>query len=205
MKRILIFLTALVLVATGCNKGQKFTLTGNLQDSWFDSKTDSLFLQSEVLPTPAIVHVTDGQFSYTGHVEKPAYATLRGGGIKTTTRHLILEKGTITFKNGIPCGTPLNDAVYDLSRELRKLSADTFGDKKANAEKAVQLVREYLAEHGDDPTAVVAILAVRRFVTPTTMAELIGMTSKEIQNEGAIRTFTKLINRQKKQSEAKPE
>ena len=205
MKRILFFTTALVLLATGCNKGQKFTLTGDLMESRFDSKTDSLFLQSEALATPAVIHVTDGMFSYTGNVEKPAYATLRGGSILTTTQHLILEKGTITFKNGLPCGTPLNDAAYDLSHELRKLAHDQFGDRKANAEKAVQLVREYLAEHGDDPTAIVALQAVRRFVSAETMAELIGMTSKEIQNEGAIRTYSKQINRVKKLSETKPE
>lgn len=205
MKRIVIILTALVLLATGCKQRPNFTLTSDLVESRFDSKTDSLFLQSEALPGPAVVHVKDGSFSYSGRVEEPAIATLRGGGIMNATQHFILEKGTITFKNGIPCGTPLNDAVRELTISLRKLAADRFGDKKANAAEAARLVREYLAAHGDDPSAIIALLSARRLVSPDTMAELIALTSKDIQNDGNIRSITKQISRAKRKSAAQPE
>ena len=202
MKRIVIFMTLLALLATGCKREQKFTLTSDLNEARFDLKTDSLTLQSEALPTPVTVYVKDGVFSCTGELEKPAIATLRGGGIMNTTRQLILEKGTITFKNGLACGTPLNDAVYDLSQSLRKLEGDRFGDKEANAEEAVKQTREYLAKHNNDPSAVVALLAVRRFTSPQTMSELIDMTSKEVQNDGSIRRIKSQIAKVKKQAEA---
>ena len=64
MKRIAILLTALALVATGCNKGQKFTLAGSLEAARFNAATDSLLLQSDGLPTIQSIQVNDGQFSY---------------------------------------------------------------------------------------------------------------------------------------------
>ena len=57
MKRIVIFMTLLALLATGCKREQTFTLTGDLNEARFDLKTDSLTLQSEALPAPAIVYV----------------------------------------------------------------------------------------------------------------------------------------------------
>ena len=41
MKRIAILLTALALVATGCTKGQTFTLAGSLEAARFIVATDS--------------------------------------------------------------------------------------------------------------------------------------------------------------------
>ena len=139
MKRIAILLTALALVATGCNKGQKFTLAGSLEAARFNAATDSLLLQSDGLPTIQSIQVNDGQFSYAGKVEKPAAATLKGVGRTMVTKYVVLEKGEITFQDGFPCGTPLNDAYVsnhakDPSAVVALMSARRFTKPEALAE-----------------------------------------------------------------------
>ena len=131
MKRIAILLTALALVATGCNKGQKFTLAGSLEAARFNVATDSLLLQSDAISTIQSIPVNDGQFSYKGMVEKPAAATLKGIGGAMVTKYIVLEKGNISFQDGFPCGTPLNDAYGELLRSLQATVKEHPGDAEA--------------------------------------------------------------------------
>ena len=193
MKRIAILLTALAIVATGCNKGQKFTLTGNLEAARFNVATDSLLLQSDAIPTIQSIPVNDGQFSYKGMVEKPAAATLKGIGGAMVTKYIVLEKGNISFQDGFPCGTPLNDAYGELLRSLQATVKEHPGDAEAVYAAALPILRTYITNHAKDPSAVVALMSARRFTKPEALTELIAMTSPEIQNDGNIHWIKKQL------------
>ena len=193
MKRIAILLTALALVATGCNKGQKFTLAGSLEAARFNVATDSLLLQSDGLPTIQSIQVTDGQCSYAGKVEKAGAATLKGIGRTMVTKYVVLEKGEITFQDGFPCGTPLNDAYGELLRSLQAVAKEHPGDADAVHAAALPILRAYLSSHANDPSAVVALMSARRFTKPEDLAELIAMTSPEVQNDGNIHWIKKQL------------
>ena len=193
MKRIAILLTALALVATGCNKGQKFTLAGSLEAARFNVATDSLLLQSDGLPTIQSIQVNDGQFSYAGKVEKPAAATLKGIGRTMVTKYVVLEKGEITFQDGFPCGTPLNDAYGELLRSLQAVAKEHPGDAEAIYAAALPILRTYISNHAKDPSTVVALMSARRFTKPEALAELIAMTSPEVQNDGNIHWIKKQL------------
>lgn len=193
MKRIAILLTALALVATGCNKGQKFTLAGSLEAARFNVATDSLLLQSDGLPTIQSIQVNDGQFSYAGKVEKPAAATLKGVGRTMVTKYVVLEKGEISFQDGFPCGTPLNDAYGELLRSLQTVAKEHPGDAEAIYAAALPILRTYITNHPKDASAVVALMSARRFTKPEALAELIAMTSPEVQNDGNIHWIKKQL------------
>ena len=193
MKRIAILLTALALVATGCNKGQKFTLSGNLDAARFNAATDSLLLQSDALPTIQSIQVTDGQFSYAGKVEKSAAATLKGIGGPIVTKYVVLEKGDITFQDGFPCGTPLNDAYGELLRSLQAVAKEHPGDAEAIYAAALPILRAYISDHANDPSAVVALMSGRRFTKSEDLVELIGLASPEVQSDGNIHWIKKQL------------
>ena len=205
MKRIAIFFTALALLATGCNKGQKFTLEGDLESAKFSLLTDSLLLKSDALPTQITIHLKDGKFSYTGRVDKTAAATLKGVGGPIVTKRVILEKGTITFQDGLPCGTILNDAYAELSRSLQAIAKENVGNPEAVYSASADVLRTYLSEHGKDQSAVAALMTGRRYVKPEVLSELIEMTSPAIQIEGDIHWMKKQLNDQKKKQKAQAE
>ena len=200
MKRIFIFMTALALLATACNKGQEFTLTGDLASAEFNPITESLLLQSDALPDIVTIPVQDGKFSYAGKVEKPAAATLKTVGAKTETRMVVLEKGAITFQGGLPAGTKLNDAASELSRSMR-----TIMKENAGKESALKTLRSYLSDHGKDASAVIAIMIARRFVSPEELSELIAMTSPEIQTDSQVHRIKKQLNSMLKKAQDQAE
>ena len=200
MKRIVIFLSALALLATGCNKGQEFTLTGDLASIGFDPMTTSLTLQSDALPELVTIPVENGTFTYTAKVEKPAAATLKTANVKAGTRMLVLEKGTITFQDGLPAGTALNDAASELTRSLREIMRKGKGDVSAARAECVDVLRTYLSQHGKDASAPIAIVVARRFADPAQLGELIEMTSKEVQNDSNVHKIKKQLKSMQKQS-----
>ena len=202
MKRIAIFFTALALLATGCNKGQEFTLTGDLESAGFKFTPEALILQSDALDQLVTIPVKDGAFSYTGKVSQATAATLKGSGEgKTFTQMVVLEKGTITFDDGYPCGTKLNDASSELGRAIRQAARDSNGDRAAATEVAVKAVRDYLSEHGKDASAVLALMRAKTFCKPDVLSELIDMTSPAVQNDGHIRQVSNQLTNYKKRAE----
>lgn len=206
MKRIAIFMTALVLLATGCHREQTFTIEGNLSNSGFDILTDSLLLQSDAFPVLISIPIQDGKYSYTGKVEKPVAASLRAVGGKMTTQMVVLEKGgVITFEYGQVQGTKLNDAATALSRSLRTISKEHAGDRAAISDAAFQAVSDYLADHGKDPSAVLAVMMARRYVTPDKLSDLIAKTSPEIQNDSHVHRFKKQLKAMKRRAPAQSE
>lgn len=194
MKRFALIMAALLaIIATGCNKDQKFTLKGDLASARFEPGIDSLFLQSDAFSRVISIPVRNGSFSYRGRVGKPAFATLRAVGDKPVTRMIVLEKGTITFQDALPCGTPLNDASSELNRSLRVLAKEHAGDNAAIINAHEKAFRKYLSEHSDDPSAVIALHMARRLLRPAALSDLIDMTSAEIQNDGNVRKLKQQI------------
>ena len=179
MKRIALIMAALAILVTGCSKGKKYTLTGSLETANFKQSPDSLILVSDDLPNIYTIPVKDGAFSFSGRVVKPVVATLKEPGKKVVNKPIVLEKGTITFENGYPRGTPLNEAFYELSQQVKETL-------RANPEALSKLYRDYLTQHSDDPSAVLALMSARRYMKPDMMSELIALTSKSVQNDSHI-------------------
>ena len=80
-------------------------------------------------------------------------------GIRTNRFPLFLEAGdiVITQDDWMSCrveGTPLNDAMFNATREIGK--ASEAGDK----DKAVQLTKDYILAHRNDLTAVLMLTAL---------------------------------------------
>jgi hypothetical protein len=126
-------------------------------------------------------------------VEKPAAATLKGIGGAMVTKYIVLEKGNISFQDGFPCGTPLNDAYGELLRSLQATVKEHPGDAEAVYAAALPILRTYITNHPKDASAVVALMSARRFTKPEALAELIAMTSPEVQNDGNIHWIKKQL------------
>ena len=194
MKRITLIMAALAILVTGCSKGQKFTLIGDMETSLFDAATDSLILQSDGLPSLYTIPVVDKAFSYSGTVEKPSLATLKAPGERgVVSKLLVLEKGTITFERGYPRGTPLNEAFYELDQKVKEIRKENRGNPQAGSEAVFKLYQDFLDKHANDPSAIVALVAGRRYMSPEQMSELIAMTPKSIQRDSHIDKLLKEI------------
>jgi hypothetical protein len=186
MKRIALIMAALAILVTGCSKGKKYTLTGSLETANFKQSPDSLILVSDDLPNIYTIPVKDGAFSFSGRVVKPVVATLKEPGKKVVNKPIVLEKGTITFENGYPRGTPLNEAFYELSQQVKETIRANRENQEAIPEALSKLYRDYLTQHSDDPSAVIALMSARRYMKPDMMSELIALTSKSVQNDSHI-------------------
>ena len=101
MRRIFLLIAAAATLAVGCSRSQKFTVEGSLRDIKFP-KADSVRMESELLDKPIIAPVNDRAFVLQGKVKSPAIGKLYTvGTTRRNARFMILEKGTITFKDGI--------------------------------------------------------------------------------------------------------
>ena len=197
MKRFALIMAALAILVTGCGKGQKFTLKGDMQTANFKVAADSLILQSDGMPTVHVIPVKDGAFSFTGRVDRPSLATLKAPGETIETKHLILEKGTITFDHGLARGTPLNEAVFELNQQVREIMKENRQNPDVIPEKTFELFHDYLTKHPNDPSAVSALLIARHFTQPAKMSELIALTSKSIQKERHVEQLSLAIRQQR--------
>lgn len=193
MKRIAIFMTALAILATGCSKGKKFTLESDLASANFDPKTESLVLESDILPEPVTIPVQDGKFSYHGRVERPAAATLKGVGGKASSKMIVLEKGLILFQDGLACGTEQNDAASELLRTIRGIPKKHPGDRAATSEEAVQCIRQYITDHAKEASSVLALAIAGRFASPEEMAQLIELASPAVQNDTHVQQIKAIL------------
>ena len=196
MKRIAIFLTALALLATGCQKGQKFTVTGDLKSAGLATYADTLLLGGESIETPYKTAVVDHAFTFTGRVEKPTYARVMVQDRENKySKSLILEKGVITFKDGFACGTPLNDANFQFHERIQQIAQENKDDREA-ATKAIEAeFFSFVAQHKNDPCAIFAILRSNTFMTPEAALRLIDSASSDVQNNGNVRALKDLAKR----------
>ena len=148
--------------------------------------------------------LTDNKIKLKGKVEKPQLAALElemriTGGVRTNHIPFILEAGNITIKmDGRSCivaGTPLNDSLFGITRE--------FGQAYQNGQpdKARQLIKNYILEHRDDPTAVLMLTVMEHSTTDDAkeVLALIGECSEEVRQHPVTvqfaNTLESLINR----------
>ena len=129
-------------------------------------KIDSFYLADFVSQEPITEKcvLQGNKIAISGRVEKPQIATLLlesqiQNGVRTNRFPLILEAGdiVITQDDWMSCrvgGTPLNDALFDATREIGK--ASEAGDK----DKAVQLTKDYVLAHRNDLTAALMLTAL---------------------------------------------
>ena len=157
------------------------TMTGQAQNTYtlnFDTtilgeelskenvKIDSFYLADFVSHEPITEKFAPqgNKIAISGKVEKPQIAALIlemkiEYGVRTHRFPLFLEAGDIliTQDDWVSCrveGTPLNDAMFDATREIGK--ASEAGDK----EKAVQLTKDYILAHRNDLTAALMLTAL---------------------------------------------
>ena len=186
--RIFLLVATVACLTVGCNRPQKFTVQGTLKDIKFP-KADSVRLESELLAKPIFAPVEDKAFVLNGKVKKPTIGKVFAiGSYKRQAKFMILEKGTITFKNGYAYGTPLNDSTAAFSERLRSMK-----NKYPNPED-MELLRQsvedeffaFVARHKNDPCAVYAILLAHKRLENDKLLKLIQSTSPEIQLDGDV-------------------
>ena len=187
MKKSVLFLLASVLVLAGCNRGLPFTVQGTLSDVRIPI-ADTLKVVCEGLATPTIqTAVVDRAFQFQGKVEKPTIAKLQAvGSERRNTRTFILEKGTISFRDGRAYGTPLNDSTEAFSKRLSDISKQFVGQPEGLKKAIQQEFSAFVSRHPKDPCAIYAILVGNHRLEPEFLRGLIDTTAPEIKNDGEI-------------------
>lgn len=197
MKRLVFFMTVLALVATGCNQGKKFTVSGDLKSSGMAPYADTLVLTSEAFEAPVKLAVQNKRFQFNDRVKKPAYANLTVLGHENRyNTSLILEKGTVTFQDGQACGTPLNDAAVQFLAEIKEIVQVNKEDKEVCRNLLKEAFFAFVAQHKDDPCAIFAILRSYTALYPADVIALIESASPEVQNNGAVRSLKTKMKQQ---------
>ena len=131
-----------------------------------DAKVDSFYLADFASLTPITEKfaLQGNKVAIGGTIDKPQIAALIVEikipySVRTLRFPLFLEAGdiVITQDDWMSCrvgGTPLNDAMYQATREIGK--AIEAGDK----DKAIQLTKDYILAHRNDLTAVLMLTAL---------------------------------------------
>ena len=129
-------------------------------------KVDSFYLADFASQAPLTEKfaLQGNKVAISGTIDKPQIAALIleikiPYGVRTQRFPLFLEAGNIviTQDDWMSCrvgGTPLNDAMFDATREIGK--ASEAGDK----DKAIQLTKDYILSHRNDLTAVLMLTAL---------------------------------------------
>ena len=191
MKRIVIVLTALALLATGCQKGQKFTVQGTVKETGFKDAT-SVKIEYELMENTLEAPVAGEAFLIKGRVPKPMFAKLSAiGGEKRMVRYFILEKGDITFKRGMACGTPLNDSTLAFTHRVSDIAQQYKGQRELQVQHIKEEFTAFVSRHKDDPCAIYAVMFGHNKLNKDFLLDLIESTSKEIQHDGEMRALYK--------------
>ena len=195
MKKSVLFLLASVAVLAGCSRGQKFTVQGTLRDFGFPPTTDSVKVEYELLEKPFLAAVNDKAVLVQGRVKKPVLATVESIGTdRRNLRFFILEKGDITFQNGMATGTPLNDSTRAFLANISTVAKQYTGQKEAQTEAVHKEISSFVSRHADDPCAIFAIKFADHKVSNDFLRQLIKSTSPAIQNDGEIHALTTRLN-----------
>ena len=191
MKRFVIVLTALALLATGCQKGQKFTVQGTVKETGFKDAT-SVKIEYELMEKALEAPVADEAFLIKGRVQKPVIAKLSAvGGEKRMERYFILEKGDITFERGMACGTPLNDSTMAFTHRVADIAQKFKGQRDLQVLNIKKEFTAFVSRHPDDPCAIYAAKFGHNKLDKDFLLDLIESTSKEIQHDGEMRALYK--------------
>ena len=200
MRRFFLLIAAAACLAVGCTRYQKFTVQGTLNDIKFP-KADSVRMESELLDKPILVPVTDKAFVLQGKVKEPTIGKLfTVGTLRRNARFMILEKGEISFKDGIPYGTPLNDSTAAFTERLKRIN-EKYPNKEEDFEVRKKAIVDefvtFVARHKDDPCATYAILLAEKRLEPEVVLRLIRSASPKIQNDGDVHTLKKSLTKGK--------
>ena len=196
LKRIAIFMAALALVATGCHRAQKFTVSGDRMSLGVPMFADSLVLGGEDFAPEIRTAIQDDKFQFSGEVEKPTYARVMVAGKENDFyKSVILEKGNISFKKGYACGTPLNDATFQFMERLKEIGEANQGDREARAKAIQDEFFSFVAAHKNDPCAIFAILRSHTAMPPKDVVRLIESASPEIQINGNVHSLKEKMKR----------
>jgi hypothetical protein len=195
MKRIILLtLAAATCLLAGCSRGQKFTIQGTLKDARFLS-ADSLRLEGEQLDKTVIAPVEDGSFVLHGKVKKASIGKVFTIGMgRRDSRFLILEKGTISFKDGRPYGTRLNDSTDAFTQRLNNLKKQ-FEDPDEQQKALENEFSAFVSRHKNDPCATYAILLGVNRMRPDFLLSLINSTSPAIQNDGDVHALREQLKK----------
>ena len=198
MKKIRIFLlvAAVACLTVGCSRPQKFTVQGTLKDIKFP-KADSVKMESSLLAKPILTPVNEKAFVLKGKVKEPTIGKIFTVGTKRrNARFMILEKGTITFKDGLACGTPLNDSTVAFTNRLRDLNKKyPAPEDKELRQKAIEKeFTDFVVRHKDDPCATYAILLANNRLSPDALLKLIRSASSKIQNDDDVHALKKNLS-----------
>ena len=196
MKRTVLYLLAAACILAGCSRSQKFKISGDLASAGLPEDTESIQLISEGLAQPLTAVVTDNSFTFEGKVEKPALAKLISSSRKQQRfPAVILEKGEITFEDGRPVGTPLNEENKAFIQQLKDIRKQYAGNRDEFIKATDEAYLAFVSKHKKDPCAVFAILLADQRLAPETILKLIATASPDNQNVSEVRT---LANKLKK-------
>lgn len=200
MKRLSVLFLAAACILTGCHRTQKFTISGETAAAGLPEDTQTIQLVSEGLAQPLTATVTDGAFSFQGEVEKPVLAKfVSSSKSQQYFPSVILEKGTITFAEGRPTGTPLNDANKAFIQQLKDIRKANSGDREAFLKATEEAYFAFVSQHKNDPCAVFAILLADQRLAPEAILKLIATASPENQNVGEVRALANRVKRKTQQ------
>ena len=194
MRRIVLLIAAAACLAVGCSRSQKFTVQGTLKDIKF-AKADTLRLESDQLEKPILAVVNDKDFVIKGKVKNPAIGKIFSNSSRRKSQFLILEKGTISFKDGYACGTPLNDSTVAFTERVKALAHKYPNpeDRELKKEAIEKEFATFVSNHKDDPCATYAILLAKNRIEPKMILKLIDSASPKIQKDGDVDAMKKIL------------
>ena len=166
------------------------------------TKIDSFYLADFASQKPITEKfaLQGNKIAISGKIEKPQIAALLmeskiEGGVSTHRFPLFLEAGdiVITQDNWMSCrveGSPLNDAMFDATREIGK--AVEAGEK----DKAIQLTKDYILAHRNDLTAVLMLTALPHSTVADVkkVLPLISQCSEMVQQHPVTTQYVERLN-----------
>ena len=220
MKKQTIITVLLALVTmTGWAQKKKYTIKADITPMVEEMATmgvviDSFYLADYGTKNPITKKraLKNNKIYLKGKVEKPQLAALElemriTGGVRTNHIPFILEAGNITItmdgRTCIVAGTPLNDSLFGITRELAQAM------QNGESDKAQQLIKDYILKHRDDLTAVLMLTAMGHSTMDDAknVLALIRQCSEEVQQHPVTVQFAErlntLINRPKEGSKFK--
>lgn len=190
MKLKTLFTALLVLILASCDtKESKYIISWDLKtisESGMNIDSVNIVVGDETLMS--IKDIQDNMLSAEGVISEPSIASLVlyasiEGEQQSANCDIILEAGDITIDNEYGCatGTPLNDAVLTLYKDI----VDESQSPDVNLEKITDMFRTYITDHKDDVSSVYVLNTSGMFTTleDSIVTEFYNILSKKMQQE----------------------
>ena len=186
------FLLAALLLLAGCGRGSSFVVKSTLEDARFSDRVDSVMVLNDQMQVALKAPVVNGEFTVHGKVDGAVYTWLSAlGDTRRANRPFIAEKGTVTFQDGLACGTPLNDEDFAFTKRLQGLRDQFSGDALKDA--TLKEFIDFITRHPSDPCALYAIhLGESSRLPRAWMKQIIEAASPAIQNDTDVKAIYSL-------------